>query len=314
MMTHGALDNPLVSVIIPCYQAKDYVERSIQSAFGQSYQPIEVIVVDDGSTDGSLELLAQLRRDRFPALKVLTHENRINLGVSATRHRGLQAAAGEYIALLDADDEFEPDKLEKQMAVLVSNPSIIMCHTAASIIGDQTNAPDVQKEFTRYPDQPYRIRQLKGYLKQNGICTSSVVVRTEALRRVPFATPQLFQYEDWMCWVLLGAYGKFILLNEQLTRYRVHSSSSTASVHGNPLKGYYSTLEFKLAVAARSESSIHCLRCVLSAGISLAKIVGAYLVRPGYPAIDSGYRLNLLSKVALRVFRAVQRARNTSVR
>jgi glycosyltransferase involved in cell wall biosynthesis len=294
-------DYPLVSVIIPCYQATDYVVQSIESAYAQTYPNVEVIVVDDGSTDGSYELLLRLQQSRFPTLRVVTHENHVNLGVSITRHRGLAVATGEFIALLDADDEFEPDRLEKQVAVLLRSPDVVLCHTAVSVIGDRSNADEVEAQFTCNPSRPYYIRRIKGYLRRNCICASSVLVRTKVLRRVPCAMSQVFQVEDWVCWVLLGRYGKFLLLEHKLVRYRVHSASATALVQSNRLRRQYSVLEFKLALVARSESTLHSVRCLLSAGVTIIKLL--YLFIPGQASspMSAGGQLNVVSRIAPRI-------------
>jgi len=242
---------PLVSVIIPCYQAVGYIEQTIASAFEQSYTQVDVIVVDDGSKDGSYELVTRLKRERFPALKILTHENRANLGVSTSRYLGLIHAEGELIAFLDADDEFTPDKLSKQVHLLQASPDVVLCHTAVCAIDDEDFAPEQEEHFAEHPEQPYLIRRRRRYLNRNGICTSTVLACADELRRVPFAMPQLFQYEDWLCWVLLGRYGKFLFLNERLTLYRLHPASATSAVQRSLLKAEYSMLELKLALAAR---------------------------------------------------------------
>jgi len=294
----------LVSVVIPCYQAVGYIEFAIASAFGQSYSPLEVIVVDDGSSDGSYELVSRVKRERFPALKILTHEGRANLGVSVSRYLGLAHAEGELIAFLDADDQFKPDKLSQQVPILLASPEVVLCHTGVCAIGDDASAEKQEEHFAKHPEQPYLIRKRRRYLSVNGICTSTVLVRADALRRVPFAMPQLFQYEDWLCWVLLGRYGKFLFLNERLTLYRLHPTSATAAVQRSPLKRGYSTLEFKLALVARSESMLHSLRCLVSAGRSIFQLVRIYLSWPGAPDIGAQYRLNILSRIVLNLAKA----------
>lgn len=112
----------LVSVIIPTYNRLQFISRAIKSVLGQTYTHLELIVVDDGSTDGSLE---ELRLFNDPRLLVLTQENK---GVSAARNLGLKASKGTYLALLDADDYWLPEKLQRQMEFML-NAKWDICQT-----------------------------------------------------------------------------------------------------------------------------------------------------------------------------------------
>ena len=296
-------DHPLVSVIIPCYNAVRFIRSSVASAFAQSYPSIEVIVVDDGSTDGTYECLVESRKEQFPNLRLLTHEGRTNFGVSTSRYRGAEAASGEFIAFLDADDEFEPDKIEKQIQVLRRHPDVVLCHTAVKVIGDRSSASRYEVSFSKHGAEPYYFRRLAGYLRCNCICASSVLVRADILRKVPYAMPQLFQYEDWLCWSLVSAYGKFVFLDEKLIRYRVHEGSATAAVNRSQLRAKYSLLEMKLALAVRSESIWHCGRCLMSAGLTGLGLLNTYVYAKDYPAIDGDKNINLLTRTLVAVAR-----------
>ena len=118
--------NELVSVIIPSYNRAAYIEAAINSALDQTYGPVEVIVVDDGSTDGSYEKLQQW--EERGKLVLLTHPERRNRGQSASINLGIQQAAGSYIAILDSDDMFAKEKLADQVAFLEANPEIGMVY------------------------------------------------------------------------------------------------------------------------------------------------------------------------------------------
>jgi glycosyltransferase involved in cell wall biosynthesis len=110
-----------VSVIITCYNYKAYVGEAILSVLGQTYQPYEIIVVDDGSTDGSADEIS-----RFSGVTLIKQENK---GPGAALNTGIKAASGDAIALLDADDYWAPNKLERQIEVLKALPSNYMCFT-----------------------------------------------------------------------------------------------------------------------------------------------------------------------------------------
>lgn len=115
----------LVSVIIPAYNRVKYIRQAVDSALNQTYSPVELIVVDDGSTDGTYEVL-QKYVDR---IQLIHHEGRLNRGQSAAINLGLAKAKGKYIAILDSDDYWELNKLEVQVAFLEANPEIGLVYT-----------------------------------------------------------------------------------------------------------------------------------------------------------------------------------------
>lgn len=114
---------PLVSVIVPVYNMESWLEECIQGVLAQTYTHWELVLVDDGSVDGS-NAICRRYADLYPdKIRVVTHEGHVNKGLSATRNRGIAMAAGEWIALLDADDLWKPAKLEQQLALVRANPA-----------------------------------------------------------------------------------------------------------------------------------------------------------------------------------------------
>ena len=111
-----------ISVVIPTFDRASVLPRALDSVVRQTRSPAEVIVVDDGSTDDTAELVER----RFPSVRLLRQVNR---GVSAARNRGIEASESEWIALLDSDDEWWPRKLERQMSALKERPELRVCHT-----------------------------------------------------------------------------------------------------------------------------------------------------------------------------------------
>ena len=102
---------PTVSVVIPAYNSASYLAEAVESALGQTFKDLEILVVDDGSTDETQELM----RRYGPPVRCLSQEN---TGVATARNRGIDESRGRYVAFLDADDVWQPDKLEKQLAAL----------------------------------------------------------------------------------------------------------------------------------------------------------------------------------------------------
>src|SRR5207249_11176371 len=128
--------NKMVSVVIATYNCRRYVGEAVESALAQSYQPIEVIVVDDGSTDGTAEELRPFK-DRIRYLV------QANQGPAAARNHGIRAARGEYVAFLDADDLWAPSKIEKQVAAMEKSDKIGVVHCGLLRTNVQTGATEL---------------------------------------------------------------------------------------------------------------------------------------------------------------------------
>ena len=111
-----------ISVVIPTYNRRNLLKRAIDSVRKQTLNPFEIIVVDDGSIDGTQAWL----EDEFPFVKCI-YQN--NSGVSRARNNGIRSAQGSWIALLDSDDEWLPDKLEQQVKLVRDIPEVLFCHT-----------------------------------------------------------------------------------------------------------------------------------------------------------------------------------------
>lgn len=139
------MDQPLVSIIIALYNAERYISETIRSAVNQTWQNIEIIVVDDGSTDGSYDIAKQFESDN---VKVFRQKNK---GQCAATNRGLEMASGEYIQYLDADDILSPSKIEQQVTRLLDNPNSIAIGPWA-IFNSSTEQSEMEKNQTLWKD------------------------------------------------------------------------------------------------------------------------------------------------------------------
>ena len=242
---------PLVSVVIPAYNAEKHIQEAVDSALMQSYSNLEVIVIDDGSIDKTLEVLTTYSDNE--KVTTLHHENHKNLGVSQTRRLGVNQSRGEYIAFLDADDTFHNDKIKIQIDALERNPDAVLCHTAINVISEVEDCPSFEGNFNWSRSfQKYFYHNKNYFLKSNRICNSSVVVRADVIKNTPFSVPQLFQYEDWLTWILLADKGSFLYLPQKSINYRYHLQSSTFRVIKEHLIETFSRLELYLCVMAKS--------------------------------------------------------------
>ena len=126
-------ERPLVSIIVPVYNAEPYLAEALDSALAQSYRPAEIIVVDDGSTDGSAEIAQRYLEVRY--------FHQANQGASAARNLGVRASHGGFLAFLDADDRWTPNKLDVQIGYLLSRPQIGLCYAHQRVLFEPGVAP-----------------------------------------------------------------------------------------------------------------------------------------------------------------------------
>jgi glycosyltransferase involved in cell wall biosynthesis len=130
---------PLVSVCIPSYNHAQYLPYCLDSVLAQTYPNIEVIIIDDGSTDNSLEIAREYAANHPDLIQVHTHPNGINCGISKTSNLGFSLAKGKYWSGLSSDDALYKDKIEKQVAYLETNPEVGFVYSYSDYIDAQGN-------------------------------------------------------------------------------------------------------------------------------------------------------------------------------
>ena len=210
--------SPAVSVIIPAYNLARFLPLAVQSVFKQTLQDFEVIVVDDGSTDETREVVQPFMEDgRF---RYIYQENQ---GLSATRNTGIRAAKGKYIALLDADDTFLPHKLAVQTAWLQENDEYGMVVSGYYYMDEQGNPVNEQHPWLRMP----RLETVD-WLFDCPIVPHSVLVKKYWLERVGGFDTQYRRVEDWDMWIRLAHAGcKMGWVEEVIGGYRVFPGQMT---------------------------------------------------------------------------------------
>ncbi|HQH27009.1 MAG TPA: glycosyltransferase [Oligoflexia bacterium] len=242
-----------ISVVIAAYNAESYLEAAVSSVLAQDVAGLEVVIVDDGSSDGTPELICRLCADS--RVRSLQHPGGVNRGPSCSRELGVHAAKGEYICFLDADDKFLPGKIERQIEAMSRHPRAVMCHTAVRSLEQAASTADFVQHFSLGPELlEYALAGQPDFLEKNRIANSSAMILRSALDGLSFGVQQLFQFEDWLLWLLLSERGSFVYLPEPLIDYRYHPSSATYYIHRVPLLRDYALVELCLMLRAKSGS------------------------------------------------------------
>jgi len=205
-------DSPRVSVVIPCYNGSEFLPHTLRSVLAQSYPATEILVVDDGSTDNSAEIAESFGNP----VQVL---RQVNSGESVARNRGFEQATGDWVAFLDADDLWHPEKLAEQIRLI--DEDVVCIHTNFIYFGARRDVID----FRSTPeDRRYTRATIAGGL---GLNPSSILVRRSVAARFPEWTKSA---EDIIYFLELLNEGRFRLAPKPLTANRAHQKSQTASV------------------------------------------------------------------------------------
>lgn len=208
-----------------CYNAEPYLQHSIDSVLSQTYENLELIIVDDASKDRSLEIAKRLALQDF-RIRVYSLEK--NSGAGTARNFALSKAVGEFLAILDADDVFLPEKIEKQIK-LASNfgDELILIGTDSYEIDTNGNKFSVQ----RYPTDS-RVLKLNLVKQKRFPPHSSLLYRTDVIRKIGGYDNRFCPSEDYNLWLHLTNFGKFGSVSIPLVEYRLHSSNISKANSG----------------------------------------------------------------------------------
>ena len=209
------IDYGLVSIVMPNYNAENFIEASVKSVLNQTYGNWELLFVDDCSSDNSLNIVKSFADDR---IKIYSTPK--NLGAAAARNLAIENAAGKYIAFLDSDDLWMPDKLQKQISFMEKNdfPFSFTDYKVVTKNGGKTVLYRSPKDFCDYGD----------VLKHNLIGCLTAVYNAEKLGK-NFMPEQAVKREDFACWLAILKKGvKVHCLHEYLAKYIIHSDSVSA--------------------------------------------------------------------------------------
>jgi glycosyltransferase involved in cell wall biosynthesis len=206
-------DRPPVSIIIPAYNYARFLPEAIESALEQRYELIEVVVVDDGSTDETPQV-AQLYGER------IRYDRTPNRGLSAARNHGARLATGELIVFLDADNRLDPSFVSDTVAALQGDPCVAFAYTQLRHFGDR--AVETQKP----PWDPELLRD-------GNYIDACALIHIDLVRRFPFDESNRIGWEDWDFWLTLAEHGyRGTRVDKPLVEYRRHGEAMTSRIAG----------------------------------------------------------------------------------
>ena len=211
---------PKVSVIIPVYNSMSFLTQTLESVFNQSYQDFEVIIVNDGSTDGINEWISKISD---PRVKYISQQNQ---GPSVARNTGIANAEGMYLAFLDADDLWHPMKLEKQVDILDKNPEVGLVYSWVASLDERGNIKG--KIRKNYAEENVWQKIIEHNIIE---CGSNPMIRRICFEKLGNFDPKIAYAQDWHMWLKIASCYQFKLIKEPLVYYRSHNNNRSMKWH-----------------------------------------------------------------------------------
>ena len=206
---------PRVSAIIPTYDYARYVGEAVESVLAQSFHELEILVVDDGSTDETADVL----RAFGERIRCIRQEHR---GLAAARNTGIRAARGRYVAFLDSDDLWLPEKVTLQVARLEAEPAVGLVYSEAILF--QEGSPTTETLHRYWAPHPSG-RILPWLVRQNVVPSPTPMVRRDLFERVGLFDETLSGCEDWDMWIRIARVSAIAYVDQVLAKYRMHQAN-----------------------------------------------------------------------------------------
>jgi glycosyltransferase involved in cell wall biosynthesis len=204
------LSPPRVAVVIPAYNAAFTIERALDSVFAQTSPVYETLVIDDGSTDSTREIVGRYA----PRVRLLTQAN---AGPAKARNLGVANSSAEFIAFLDADDAFLPTRMEEQLAQLTGNPQLVLCYSDLLVLHADGTTTVYEQPKTSDVGQLLR-------LGNPGIPPSAVLLRRSTFEQAGGFSERHKGCEDWELWFRMHQLGEFCVIRKPLTLYQASTT------------------------------------------------------------------------------------------
>lgn len=239
---------PLVSVIVPVFNDEKFIGETLQSICSQSYTNLEVIVIDDFSSDSTLNIVRNFKDKRIRII-----QNKKNCGAAYARNIGISASNGEYISFLDGDDVWEREKVAKQLLFMQENNYVFSC-TAYQLIDENS------KPFNRTVKAPKRINH-KAFIRSNYVGCLTVMYKKSIYPNLSIPT-DIPKRNDYALWLKLSEKCDCYFLNESLARYRKRSMSISSDKKYKVFKSHMVLFE-KLYNFSKFKAFLYSIRNVI---------------------------------------------------
>lgn len=222
------MQTPKVSIVMPVFNGEKYLREAATSILNQTFTDIELVIINDGSTDNTESILDEIAVDQ----RVRVLSNGKNIGLTLTRNKGLRKSKGEYVAMLDSDDIALPNRIEKQLAFLETNRDFALIGSSIDLI----NSSGKYIRTQHYPTPSAYIPSLLFF--QNNFAQSAVMIRKSALPDQCYRE-EYPQGEDYDLWIRISGVHKTANINSVLVKYRMHDESVSnhkAAIHQSSVK------------------------------------------------------------------------------
>lgn len=246
---------PLVTVLMPVYNAEKYLSEAIDSILTQTYKNIEFLIINDGSTDNSESIILDYQSKNSTIVYI---KNETNMKLIATLNKGVRMAKGKYILRMDADDISKPFRIENQVEYMETHPAVGVCGSFFTVFGEGINKPYIVK-------RPLGNNNIKAsMLFTNAIGHPNVIIRRSVMiNNGVFYDKRFFRIEDWGLWTELMPYCDFDNLPYSVLNYRRTSTQETALAVDDPQTGIYRKLllgeNLKINDIHGSDKQVECL-------------------------------------------------------
>ena len=227
--------HPLVSIVIPCYNHDKFVQDSIQSVIDQTYENIELIIIDDGSEDGSVQKIKEMIDICEQRFNRFEFRHRANMGLSATLNEALEWCEGEYFSAIASDDQMLNYKTKKQVRYLETHHEFVAVFGAVQLIDEN----DKKLEKLASKARSYNFEDI--IMHRHNLLAPTQMIRKKAIKDVGGYNANLF-IEDWYMWLLLSREGKIFSMNEIFALYRQHDNNISKNFK-KMRKGRFEVLE-----------------------------------------------------------------------
>lgn len=266
------MSTPLVSIIIPVYNTAAYLTRAIQSILAQTYASMEIILINDGSTDASESIIQSLQDPRIRYVK-----NEQNMGLVYTLNKGVELSTGKYIARMDGDDISLPERIARQVAYMEAHPEVSVLATRVSLINEQ----DEPIGYWEADQQHTTPEQIRAFLpKDNCLAHPSIMARAELLKTYRYRAEQS-QAEDYDLWLRMASDGKVIhKLPDVFVQHRIVHNSFTRSRQQNVFRKLAQTkFRFVRYALAQGRWNTFVGKTLAAACLDQVKAIGKTLKR-----------------------------------